>query len=143
MKRFSNAIGVGFKSVFGVSKKVTIISGAYRFRFEEKHFEELKAKLPSDEFNPKIHYPWFSIPLWDNGPVPNEGVCIRLEEVVWSNVKTDCIGSDLLLFLRNVVSLRIKDSRKARDYNLSREYLKESLIARDGTCNIAYSYLTC
>ena len=42
--------GIGFKSVFGKSERVTIFSDGYQFRFDKKEFDKI--------------LPWQIIPIW-------------------------------------------------------------------------------
>lgn len=53
--------GIGFKSVFSNSNKVTIFSGGYQFRFDkEACLAEMKQKYKDDSYE----FPWQFYPIW-------------------------------------------------------------------------------
>lgn len=100
--------GIGFKSVFGRSTNVTIISGGYQFRFQR------------DSHPPKT--PWQIIPLWTELSELNPKVSAYLKEnhfSVSTIIQTDEIESlsyetiqllencQILLFLRKLSKITI------------------------------------
>ncbi len=99
--------GIGFKSVFGSSDCVQIVSDKFRFKFD-KNYHAWGA-----EFNT---YPWQVIPIWHEA-IPNElegridsekvNTIINIEnkELIYSeilNVFDDC---QIILFLRHISTI--------------------------------------
>ena len=116
--------GIGFKSVFGKSQRVTIFSDGYQFRFDKQHH---KTKLP-----------WQVIPIWTE---PNE-----LLQEAKSNIqslkfnvstiielkKTDGLQNDLrellrsgqiLLFLRRISKISVSKNGNA-EYSIEKKIIR-------------------
>jgi len=63
--------GIGFKSVFGTSDYVHIVSGGFSFRFDKNH----------TAWNNDENYPWQVIPIWTEEPVEEVADWINTENV--------------------------------------------------------------
>lgn len=103
-------LGVGFKSVFLISDSPEIYSGDYKFRFSKSYFS-----------NPE-RIPWQVIPLWIedssivsppghvtafNIPVKEPGYLEKLQD----ETKPEYISNRMLLFLRNLRNIEIRNAR--------------------------------
>jgi len=107
-KDYIGYLGVGFKSVFLISTSPEIYSGEYRFKFDKNAWS-----------NPE-RVPWQVIPLWIEDPVPlpssyktlfripvvDEKVIQKLQQ----ETTPEYMSSRMLLFLRNLESIEIKDN---------------------------------
>lgn len=118
--------GIGFKSVFGKSKCVTICSDGYQFKFD-------KAANEKD-------YPWQVIPIWvDTAQLPGEVAqfvakqeyavytCLSLADTVeLQQEMSELLASpQLLLFLRNVTQVSVAE--KGRQLHcISKQTVSES-----------------
>lgn len=102
--------GVGFKSVFGKSKRVSIYSDGYQFRFDKG-------------FHASSILPWQVIPIWtDNKDLPlsaqkslgalNDSVATIIElkdtKVLQQELKELLADGEILLFLRHVSKITVK-----------------------------------
>src|SRR5690554_1087164 len=99
--------GIGFKSVFGSSDCVQIVSNKFRFKFDKNHHA-----WGADSAT----FPWQVIPIWHetlpeelNGRIDSEQVntiiSIENKELIYSeilNVFEDC---QIILFLRHISSI--------------------------------------
>ncbi|RLE09623.1 hypothetical protein DRJ04_09760, partial [Candidatus Aerophobetes bacterium] len=106
-KDYIGYLGVGFKSVFLISDSPEIYSGDYRFKFVKNEWPEPQ----------KV--PWQVIPIWIEQPitlpsnyktlfrlpVKDEGCIKKLQE----ETTPEHIGNRMLLFLRNLKNIEIKD----------------------------------
>ena len=105
--------GIGFKSVFGKSNKVTIISDGYNFRFDREQIEK--------SFN-RNKMPWQIIPIWTEAKdfhnsintnnlnkVFNVSIIIELENPLSLKNELDELLSNgkILFFLRNITKISI------------------------------------
>jgi hypothetical protein len=122
--------GIGFKSVFGKSKCVTICSDGYQFKFD-------KAANEKD-------YPWQVIPIWvDTAQLPGEVAqfvakqeyavytCLDLADTTeLQREMSELLASpQLLLFLRNVTQVSVAD--KGRQLHcISKQTVSESSAYR-------------
>ena len=108
-KDYIGYLGVGFKSVFLISNSPEIYSGDYRFKFSKSYF-------PDPE-----RTPWQVIPLWIedssivlpsgymtafNIPIKDVGYLEKLQE----ETKPEYMSNRMLLFLRNLKSMEIKNA---------------------------------
>ena len=102
-------LGVGFKSVFLISDSPEIYSGDYKFKFSKNYFSEPERT------------PWQVIPLWIedssivlssgyttafNIPLKEAGYLEKLQE----ETKPEYISNRMLLFLRNLKNIEIKNT---------------------------------
>ena len=103
--------GIGFKSVFGTSDYVHIVSGGFSFRFDKNH----------TAWNNDENYPWQVIPIWTEEPVEEVADWINTENVnTIIGIKNKKSISDevikvfkdcqILLFLRRVHSITFSDN---------------------------------
>ncbi len=123
--------GIGFKSVFGQSQKVTIFTNNEYFKFDAKHSFEWKKDWGIDkeswekENNRKLSYPWQIIPIYLNefeDDVNNE-VQDYLKNENWNvatilkvSKKEEIVNSinelssnlNKLLFLQNISSIKFE-----------------------------------
>jgi len=108
-KDYIGYLGVGVKSVFLISDSPKIYSGDYKFKFSKSYFSEPERT------------PWQVIPLWieDSSfdlppnyttafdiPVKETGHLEKLQE----ETKTEYISNRMLLFLRNLRNIEIKNT---------------------------------
>lgn len=106
--------GIGFKSVFGKSDKVTIISEDFQFRFDRSHF--------------KTTLPWQVIPIWTElGDLPKEvsDIISKSKYSVSTIIEIKNVGSlendlnelikdgQILLFLRRVSKISVSKNGKS------------------------------
>ena len=142
-KDYIGYLGVGFKSVFLISDSPEIYSGEYRFKFDKNYW--LTQGFKAEEV------PWQVIPLWIEKPVPlpypyktlfripvtDESIIQRLRQ----EITPEHISNRMLLFLRNLKSIEIKDNinkiirsikkflyKQTDDYEI---YLIQEYINRD------------
>lgn len=99
--------GIGFKSVFGSSNCVQIISDKYKFKFDKNHHA-----WGTDSSS----YPWQVIPIWHEG-IPDElnnrvnsekvNTIIRIEsnELIYSEILKVFEDCQIILFLRHISSI--------------------------------------
>ena len=118
-KDYIGYLGVGFKSVFLISKCPEIYSGGFRFKFDK------------DVWGDSLHLPWQVMPLWiENPPIEFSGKYntafnlylkeLKLLEKLKEEVKPDHLSDRILLFLRNVKEIEIIDHTQ----NLKRKIIK-------------------
>lgn len=81
--------GIGFKSVFGKSNKVTIVSDGFSFRFDKNHIIKL--------FD-KVKMPWQIIPIWTE---PNE----LHSDIKYSDLQNK-YNVSTIIELENAISLK-------------------------------------
>jgi len=152
-------LGVGFKSVFLISDSPEIYSGEYRFKFDRNYWL-------AQGFKPE-EVPWQIIPLWIETsiplqdpyktlfriPVTDKNVIQRLQQETTS----EYISNRMLLFLRNLKSIEIKDNinnvirsikkslyKQTPEYEiyLIQEYIKKKSQSQEywlvfrSTCNV-------
>lgn len=115
-------LGVGFKAVFLISDCVEIYSGEFKFKFDKNFWED-----PS-------YIPWQIIPLWIDEPqiefndqngnyttlfnlFLKENILV---EKIREEIKPEHLSSKIILFLRNIKEIKIKDTAK----NYERKILK-------------------
>lgn len=125
--------GIGFKSVFRTSDCVHIISNGYRFKFDKNH-----ARWANDK-----SYPWQVIPIWHD-EIPEEVapyidfsdvntiIKIKNKEILYSEILDVFEDCQIILFLRNVNSIRFKRNNAAEF-----EIIKKSTGAN--TCELYYN----
>lgn len=103
--------GIGFKSVFGKSERVSIYSGDYFFRFDKAYFGKVM--------------PWQGIPIWSELNEYSDDIQNALKEIDY-NVSTiieinnsadlnselnEIIGSgQILLFLRHITKIVVSEN---------------------------------
>lgn len=130
--------GIGFKSVFGKSDKVTILSGGYQFRF--------------DKFHHKATLPWQMIPLWTEiGELPKEvqihlskfnynvSSIIEIPNAIKLQGEIDNLLSNgqILLFLRKISKITVSKESQVL-YTVSKHIVKqedafnEVTLSKDG-----------
>jgi len=111
-KDYIGYLGVGFKSVFLISNSPEIYSGEYTFKFDRNYWL-------AQGFKPE-EVPWQVIPLWIETlvslpspyktlfriPVIDENIIQRLQQETTS----EYISNRMLLFLRNLKGIEIKDN---------------------------------
>ncbi len=118
-KDYIGYLGVGFKSVFLISKCPEIYSGGFRFKFDK------------DVWGDSLHLPWQVMPLWIENPSIefsekyNTAFNLSLKELkllekLKEEVKPDHLSDRILLFLRNVKEIEIIDHTQ----NLKRKIIK-------------------
>ena len=119
-------LGVGFKSVFLISERPEINSGAYHFRFDKRYWLQ---------YEPTGLLPWQVLPIWSDDQssleegfttefvIPTMGVLDRIREEVFS----PNLSERILLFLQNLRSLDIVDS----DRNLTRKMIRSENLTAD------------
>src|SRR5690606_7345834 len=124
--------GIGFKSVFRTSDCVQIISNGYKFKFDKNH-----ALWANDK-----SYPWQVIPIWHD-EIPEEVapyidfsdvntiIKISNKEILYSEILDVFEDCQIILFLRNVNSIRFKRNNSAEF-----EIIKKSTGAN--TCELYY-----
>lgn len=107
-KDYIGYLGVGFKSVFLISESPEIYSGDYRFKFDKNAWSEPE------------RVPWQVIPLWIESlislpppyktlfriPVIDDDVIQKLQQ----ETTPEYMSNRLLLFLRNLKSIKIKNN---------------------------------
>lgn len=118
--------GIGFKSVFGMSKKVIIFSGGFQFRFDKNAHEGT--------------LPWQIIPIWTDtdklSPLLQNSLAqnkhnvstileIENENTLEADLKKLIFGGQILLFLRKVSKITIANEGKAY-YTIQKEPIKSS-----------------
>ena len=106
--------GIGFKSVFGISKEISILSPAtnYFFRFSKSHRGKEAAFLSETE--PNTRFPWQIIPIWIEeserilSARKNE-VTLVLEDVDLSKIRPELVTlvsqSEILVFLNKIQAI--------------------------------------
>lgn len=105
--------GIGFKSIFGASDCVQIISDRYSFRFDKQY--ELWVNQQG--------YPWQVIPIWTDGPPietenyiegdkVNTIVSISDRNRIRKEIIETFNDTEIALFLRNVASITFIDQEK-------------------------------
>jgi len=117
--------GIGFKSVFGKSNRVTIISNGYNFRFDRNKIRELFSE---------VKMPWQIIPIWTdlneiNGislqKTYNVSTIIEPENSL--NLKNELnellSNGKILLFLRSITKISISTNGKL-DYTIEKQIHK-------------------
>jgi len=143
-KDYIGYLGVGFKSVFLISDSPEIYSGEYIFKFDKNAWTD-PGKVP-----------WQVMPLWIDQsislptpyktlfkiPVADENVIQKLQE----ETTPEYISNRMLLFLRNLKSIEIKDRlsgvirsikkflyKQTEDYevHLIQEYLNGELKSQE------------
>jgi len=118
--------GIGFKSVFGKSERVSIFSGQYRFRFDKIHTQKIFSETKM---------PWQVIPVWtETSDLPQEVQnSIKSSNYNVSTVieikKTKTLEYDLnellnnaqiLLFLRSISKISVSRNGIS-DYSIERK----------------------
>ncbi|AMM40446.1 hypothetical protein HS1_000640 [Candidatus Desulfofervidus auxilii] len=120
-KDYIGYLGVGFKAVFFISECPQIYSGGYQFKFDKSAWEDPE------------HTPWQIIPLWvdtptvdiDNNktnfilPIKTHDLLVKLRE----EVKPEHLNNRILLFLRNIKEIEIKDANQ----HLTRRFTKSEV----------------
>jgi len=120
-KDYIGYLGVGFKAVFLISECPQIYSGGYQFKFDKSAWEDPE------------HTPWQIIPLWvdiptvdiDNNktnfilPIKTHDLLVKLRE----EVKPEHLNNRILLFLRNIKEIEIKDANQ----HLTRRFTKSEV----------------
>lgn len=113
-------LGVGFKSTFLISDSVQIHSGGFHFKFD-KHFWDDAATTP-----------WEIIPIWvESSPTPPAADLTtsflaemrsgdRLEQIR-EETQTKWLNPRVLLFLRNLTTLEIRDAVSQTTRNLRKQ----------------------
>jgi hypothetical protein len=107
--------GIGFKSVFGSSNCVQIVSDKYKFKFD-KNYHAWGADSPS--------YPWQVIPIWHeaipdelNGHIDsrkvNTIISIDSKELIFSEILKVFEDCQIILFLRHISSISFYRDDKA------------------------------
>lgn len=118
--------GIGFKSVFGKSKCVTICSDGYQFRFD-------KAANKKD-------YPWQIIPIWmETSELPAEVAqfiarneyavytCLELADAAELQQEMGELlkSPQLLLFLRNITQISVAENARQL-YSIRKQTVRET-----------------
>ena len=127
-KDYIGYLGVGFKSVFVISKRPEIYSGEYNFKFDQTAWQE-----------PRI-LPWQVMPVWIENPtldrtaysgfttvfnlplVPGAADRLRPE------ITAENLNRRVLLFLRHITEIEITDAAKA----LQRRIVRTEVSRRSG-----------
>lgn len=118
-KDYIGYLGVGFKSVFLISDSPEIYSGDYQFKFSKTDFS-----------NPE-RAPWQVIPLWIDNPLVNLGqeyltafnIPIKESEYLeklQEETESEYISNRMLLFLRNLSNVKIKNSIQGTERVISK-----------------------
>lgn len=117
-------LGVGFKAVFLISECPQIYSGGYHFKFDKSAWD-----------NPE-HTPWQIIPLWVDDPnvdSPEDKTTFvlplktpNLLERLKEEVKTEQLNSRILLFLRNIYEIKIKDVNQNTTRRLTKSEISKT-----------------
>ena len=106
--------GIGFKSVFGISKEISILSPAtnYFFRFSKSHRGK-EAEFLS-ETDPNTRFPWQIIPIWIEESerilsAHESEVTLILEDVDLTKIRPELITlvsqSEILVFLNKIQAI--------------------------------------
>jgi len=120
-------LGVGFKSVFIISKSPEIYSGDYHFKFDRNAWDA------------PTHTPWQIIPIWIDKPkikfekkyntifnLPFEDPVII--ERIQNEISPETLECRILLFLQHVMEIKIIDYLK----DLNRTIMKSNIIHKQG-----------
>ncbi len=129
--------GIGFKSVFGSSDYVQIISGGFSFSFDKNHY---KWDVPEN-------YPWQVIPIWQDTEISeiseqylidrvNTIIGIKDSELIKKEILEVFDDCQILLFLRKVSTIRFLDKNnvifeisKKQNNNVVELYYNDRLIS--------------
>ncbi len=125
--------GIGFKSVFGKSERVTIFSDGYQFRFDKKEFDKI--------------LPWQIIPIWTelkDLPLEIQETVSQLSYSVSTIIEienaeslqkdlTDLLSNgQILLFLRKVSKVSVSKNKKLI-YSIEKKTISEEDIFNEVT----------
>lgn len=111
--------GIGFKAVFALSNQVTVLSGPYRFKFDEIQCQKLNTKVEGDE----TEYPWQIMPILIEIEDIKEkfpGINLDFVSFILNNVDVNKVRGDLteiisnpkiLIFLKNVNVISVIEKR--------------------------------
>ena len=125
--------GIGFKSIFGTSNCVQIISNGYKFKFDKHH----------SLWNNDKSYPWQVIPIWSE-EIPEElapfidfknvNTIIKVtnKEILYSEILDVFEDCQIILFLRNINTIQFKQGNSTEF-----EILKK--ITGANTCKLYYN----
>ena len=134
-KDYIGYLGVGFKAVFLISERPEIHSGQFSFKFDRMAWEDV------------MNTPWQVIPVWVEGPPPDEGWTKfrlplkdpRLVETIRGETNPDQLNERILLFLRSIEEIDVVDKAAGEERTLLKSVrrdeqgLERSTIAVDAT----------
>ncbi len=85
--------GIGFKSVFGISSEITILSPKtdYFFQFSKSYWDTKTTEIKQEDNALLIRFPWQLIPLW-----------LEPEEYNETAASTDSFEENVTIILKNV-----------------------------------------
>lgn len=103
-------LGVGFKSVFLISECIEIYSGEYKFKFDKNYFSHESDRIPWQVIPIWIEHPTISF-LSDYTTVFNIHIKeSQFLEKLQEETKSEFINNRILLFLRYIEKIEIKDT---------------------------------